>query len=144
MWSSTLYQAFQKLADRLVESTDRDSAQQSMADIAEALNLSSFAVLHFLIIQGGPPTLISIRDPGQHTIFKYASVDPVVREAIRYNQPFQWGLGFGLPVRSEREREIFEEAVKFGIRYGFTFPIHDDNGPLSGAELCDRRPSSQF
>ncbi|WP_346658839.1 autoinducer binding domain-containing protein [Bradyrhizobium sp. CW1] len=53
-------------------------------------------------------------------------------------------MGAGIwPARSEREREIFEEA-KFGIRYGFTFPIHDHNGSLSGAELCDRRPSGQL
>ncbi|MCK1335985.1 LuxR family transcriptional regulator [Bradyrhizobium sp. 38] len=141
-----MYQAFQKLADRLLESTDRDSAQQSMADIAEALNLSSFAYLALPRKPGGPPTLISTY-PGSWTALylqnKYESDDPVVRQAIRYSQPFRWGLEFGPPVRSEREREIFEEAAKFGIRYGFTFPIHDESGPLAALSFAtdDRRTS---
>ncbi|MCS3778146.1 DNA-binding CsgD family transcriptional regulator [Bradyrhizobium centrosematis] len=144
MWSSALHRAFQKLADRLAESTDRDSAQQGMADIAEALNLSYFAYLVLSDKPGGPPNLISTYPQSwtaHYLRHKYESVDPVVRRAIRDSQPFKWGLEFGPPIRSERERELFEEAAKFGIRYGFTLPIHHDNGPLAALSFAtdDRR-----
>lgn len=43
--SSTMNRAFQRFADRLTESANRDSAQQSMTDIAAAMNLSTFAYL---------------------------------------------------------------------------------------------------
>ncbi|MCK1456034.1 autoinducer binding domain-containing protein, partial [Bradyrhizobium sp. 35] len=59
---------------------------------------------------------------------RYQELDPVVRQAIIHARPFRWGPGFGPPICSDSERELFEEAGRFGIRHGYTIPIHDNRG----------------
>ncbi|WP_204514074.1 LuxR family transcriptional regulator [Bradyrhizobium canariense] len=66
----------------------------------------------------------------------YDSVDPVVRWAIRQPKPFRWGLGIEEQNRSASERTLFEEAAQFGIRCGFTFPIHDDRGAIAALSFA--------
>lgn len=142
--SSQMHRAFQNLADRLTESTDREAACQSMAEIATALNLSCFAYLVLPYEPGRSPNLISTYPPSwtaQYLRRKYESVDPVVRQAVLNDQPFRWGLGYGPPLRSDRERELFEEAARFGIRCGITFPIHDNKGAIAALTFAsDQRP----
>lgn len=119
MCSYTMYRAIQNFVDRLTESTDKDCLRRSMADIATALNLSCFAYLSLPRKCGNPPKLISTYPPtwtahylGRH----YERSDAVVSQAIRDTRPFRWGLGLEPRARSEFERELFEEAAKFGIR----------------------------
>lgn len=138
------HRAFQRFVDRLTESTEPDAVQQSMTDIAGALNLSCFAYLALPHKLGGPPKLISTY-PASWTAHyfrrKYESVDPVLRRAVRDTQPFRWGLGFGPRAQSKCERELFEEAANFGIRCGFTFPIHDNKGAIAALTFAsDDRP----
>ncbi|WP_018320874.1 LuxR family transcriptional regulator [Bradyrhizobium sp. WSM2793] len=142
-----MYRAFQKFVDRLAESTDRDAAQQSMADMAAALNLSCFAYLALPHEPGGAPKLISTYPPpwtGHYLQHRYQSFDPVVRWAIRHTHPFQWGLGLGPPVTSESERDLFEEAAKFGIRCGFTIPIHDNEGGIAAVTFATNERRIDF
>jgi len=54
----------------------------------------------------------------------------VILQALSDAEPFEWGPGVGPILGSERQRELFEEAARFGIRYGFTVPIHDPRGPV--------------
>ncbi|WP_275174800.1 autoinducer binding domain-containing protein [Bradyrhizobium sp. CSS354] len=130
---------FQRFAAQLTESTHQDAAQQSMAEVAAALKLSCFAYLAFLRGPGSPPNLISTYPPSWIAIYLqrgYESVDPVVRRAMRRPKPFRWGLGLEARNRSEAERALFEEAAKFGIRCGSTFPIHDDRGAIAALSLA--------
>ena len=48
----------------------------------------------------------------------------------------------GPPTRSELERELFEEAASFGIRCGFTVPVHDSKGSVAAVTFAadERRP----
>ncbi|MGY3146465.1 DNA-binding CsgD family transcriptional regulator [Bradyrhizobium sp. USDA 3397] len=39
---------------------------------------------------------------------------------------------------------MFEEAATFGIRYGFTFPIHDDNGGIAALSFATDEPRARF
>ncbi|WP_456640510.1 helix-turn-helix transcriptional regulator [Bradyrhizobium sp. USDA 10063] len=134
-----MYRALQRFVDRLTESPDGDAAQQSMADVAAALNLSCFAYLALPHDRGAAPTLISTY-PQCWTAYylqrHYERLDPVVGQAIRHTKPFRWGLGLGPRVRSEAERELFEEAASFGIRCGFTIPIHDDQGAIAAVTFA--------
>lgn len=121
----------QTFIDRLIESKDQTALQQSMADVAKALSLSSFAYLGLSKKEGEVPKLISTYPPGWTTHYlqrRYQELDPVVRQAIIHARPFWWGPGSGAPVRSDAERELFEEAGRFGIRHGYTIPIHDNRG----------------
>ncbi|MDH2404837.1 autoinducer binding domain-containing protein [Bradyrhizobium sp. SSUT18] len=136
--SSTMDRVFQNFAERLTESTHPDAAQKSMADVTAALKLSCFAYLTFPRGPDRVPNLISTYPSSWTALYLqrgYESVDRVVRRAIHTYKPFRWGLAFEPRNQSDSERVLFEEAAKFGIRCGFTFPIHDDQGAIAASSL---------
>ncbi|MCK1742065.1 LuxR family transcriptional regulator [Bradyrhizobium sp. 139] len=138
---------FQNFVDRLTESTDADTAQKSMADVAAALNLSSFAYLALSPSPGGLPNLISTYPSAWTALYlqrRYESVDPVVRRAILQPKPFRWGLGWAPGNMSEAERALFEEAAEFGIRCGITFPIHNDKGAIAALSFATDERRTDF
>lgn len=63
---------------------------------------------------------------------------------MRQPKPFRWGLGFEARNRSESERALFEEAEKFGIRCGFTFPVHDDKGAIAALSFASDERRTGF
>jgi DNA-binding CsgD family transcriptional regulator len=71
----------------------------------------------------------------------YEQLDPVIIQALSQPEPFEWGLGFGSLIPS-KSRQLFEEAATFGIRHGFTVPIHNDSGPVAAITFAadERRP----
>jgi acyl homoserine lactone synthase len=119
---------FQTFVDRLIESTDSNTLRQSMAEIVTALDLCCFAYLSMPSDSKATPLLISTY-PSSWTAHylqhHYERHDPVITKALREPQPFKWGLGVGPSTLSESENKLFEEAASFGIRFGFTIPIHD-------------------
>ncbi|WP_247485396.1 LuxR family transcriptional regulator [Bradyrhizobium sp. 193] len=54
------------------------------------------------------------------------------------------GLGFERLDQSEAERALFEEAGKFGIRCGFTSPIHDDKGAVAALSFASDGHHADF
>jgi hypothetical protein len=72
----------------------------------------------------------------------YERCDPVIIRAFGHPEPFEWGLGVGSSIPSNPQRELFEEAARFGIRYGFTVPIHDDRGSVASSDLRYRRTAT--
>ncbi len=145
--SSQTYAIIQTFVDRLAESVDRHAAQQSMAYITAALNLSCFAYLALPNRPRTSPTLISTYPSSWTALYlrrKYESIDPVVRRAIRQTEPFRWGLGYEQRDRSESERELFEEAAGFGIRCGLTFPIHDNGGAIAALSFATDERRANF
>nr|WP_245313807.1 LuxR family transcriptional regulator [Bradyrhizobium elkanii] len=142
--SSRTYTIIQTFVDQLAECTDCHAAQQSMAYITAALNLSCFAYLALPHRPANSPTLISTYPSSwtaRYLLRKYETIDPVVRRAIRQTEPFRWGLGYEPRDQSDSERELFEEAAGFGIRCGLTFPIHDHGGAIAALSFAtdDRR-----
>ncbi|MDH2356698.1 LuxR family transcriptional regulator [Bradyrhizobium sp. SSUT112] len=110
-----------------------------MADVTAALSLSWFAYLALPSRPGGVPNLISTYPSSWTALYLqrgYDSIDPVVRRAIRQPKPFRWGLGIEQQNQSDSERTLFEEAAKFGIRCGFTFPIHDGRGATAALSFA--------
>ncbi len=106
---------FQTFVDRLTESADPESFKRSMADIAEALDLSCFAYLSLPSKPGSEPLLISTYPSRWTTHYlqhRYDHFDPVVTQVLQREQPFEWGLGIGPPMRSKSECEQFEEAAR--------------------------------
>lgn len=118
-----------------------------MADITATLNSSCFAYLALPHAAATSPNLISTYPSSWTALYlrrKYQSVDPVVRRAIRQTEPFRWGLEFEPRDRSKSERELFEEAAEFGIRCGFTFPIHDDKGAIAALTFATHARRNVF
>ena len=138
---------FQTLVDRLVEGKDLEDLRRSMAETATALNLSCFAYLALPRSPNAAPLLISNYPSAwtSHYLQKrYERLDPVIAHVLRYTEPFHWGLGGGLTERSNLERELFEEAATFGIRCGFTIPIHDSNGAIAAVTFAADQRHSAF
>jgi DNA-binding CsgD family transcriptional regulator len=66
----------------------------------------------------------------------YERFDPVIGQALAGAEPFEWGLDLpGIPM-SKAQQELLEEAAQFGIRYGFTIPIHDGRGPVAAVTFA--------
>ena len=130
---------FQTFVDGLAESRDTESLRQSMAEIAAALDLSCFAYLSVPRDPSAEPRLISTYPSRWTTHYlrhHYERFDPVVVQALRDPHPFEWGLGIGPATYSEKERELFEEASRFGIRHGFTIPVHDSTGAVAAVTFA--------
>ncbi|MET3304452.1 helix-turn-helix transcriptional regulator [Bradyrhizobium diazoefficiens] len=138
---------FQAFVDRLVESKDAKGLGDGLAETAAALNLCCFAYLSLPRAPGALPLLIS-NYPATWTSYylqrQYERIDPVIMQALRYPGPFRWGLGVGLAASSDPERELFEEAARFGIRCGFTIPIHDSSGAIAAVTFAADERRSTF
>lgn len=142
-----MYRVFQTFVDQLNESTDLCSLKQSMTEISTAFDLSCFAYLALPQKSKGAPTLISTY-PSDWTAYylrqRYERFDPVIIQAVRGTQPFRWGVGGAPRSNSVIEHELFEEAARFGIRSGFTIPIHDSKGTVAAVSFATDEPRLSF
>ncbi|MFB6417792.1 helix-turn-helix transcriptional regulator [Bradyrhizobium tunisiense] len=137
---------FQAFVDRLVQSKNVEDLRDVMAETAAALDLSCFAYLSVPRVSSTTPVLISNYPSAwtSHYLKKrYERLDPVITQALRHPEPFQWGCGIAPATNSTAAHELFEEAAKFGIRHGFTIPVHDSNGAIAAITFAaDGRRSS--
>lgn len=117
-----------------------------MTQAAAGLDLSCFAYLSMPDQTGGQAGLISNYPSAWTTHYlqrHYERFDPVIIQALRHPEPFEWGIGVGLLVPS-KSQELFEEAARFGIRYGFTIPIHNNSGPVAAVTFATDQRRPQF
>lgn len=134
-----MHRIFQTYIDRLSESTDAKTLQESMVEATQALELSCFAYLCLPGRKGGAPQLISTYPStwtAQYLRNRYERFDPVVTQALESTEPFQWGLNLGTSILSRPQQELFEDAARFGIACGFTVPIHDGRGPIAAVTFA--------
>jgi LuxR family transcriptional activator of conjugal transfer of Ti plasmids len=142
-----MHRIFQNFVDRLSSASDTNALRDAMAKAAAALDLSCFAYLSLSSRPGESPRLISTYPSAwtKHYLQShYERFDPVIIQALGHPEPFEWGLGAGSTALSEPQRQMFEEAAKFGIRYGFTIPIHDGRGPTAAMTFATDERRSQF
>jgi LuxR family transcriptional regulator, activator of conjugal transfer of Ti plasmids len=134
-----MHRVFQTFIDRLAESADGAALRAAMTDAAAALDLPRFAYLSVPSRPNAEPGLISTYPSAWTTHYlqnRYERVDPVVTQARRRPEPFEWGPEVG-PLRLSRpQRQLFNEAAEFGIRFGFTIPIHDVCGPIAAVTFA--------
>jgi LuxR family transcriptional regulator, activator of conjugal transfer of Ti plasmids len=141
-----MHRIFQTFIDRLSESVNLDSFRDTMADVGIALDLQYFAYLSLPHRRGDKPRLISTYPSDWTTHYlrnRYERLDPVIIQALAGPEPFKWGLGIHLKKMSTAQRELLDEASSFGIRHGFTVPIHDGRGPVAAFTFAAdaRRPA---
>ena len=140
-----MHRIFQNFIDRLSSASDPDALRDAMADAAAGLDLSCFAYLSVPHRPGAAAGLVSNYPSAwtQHYLQShYERLDPVIIQALGHPEPFEWGLGAESSAPSEPQRELFERAAKFGIRCGFTIPIHDSRGPTAAVTFAadERQP----
>ena len=137
-FSVDMHRIFQTYIDRLSESTDVTALREAMAEATRALGLSCFAYLCISDQKGCAPKLISTYPTtwtAQYLKNHYERFDPVITQALEDTEPFHWGLYSGA-VLSPPQRELFEDAARFGIACGLTIPIHDGRGPIAAVTFA--------
>lgn len=55
----------------------------------------------------------------------YIRVDPVAARLLTGISPFSWD---DLPPRTVKEKQFWANAARFGLRYGYTVPVHGPRG----------------
>ena len=140
-----MHQIFQNFTDHLSCASDANDLHDAMAEAAAGLDLSSFAYLIVPRQPTNPARLISnypLTWTNHYLRQHYERFDPVIEQALGHPEPFRWGLGTEAIVRSKLQQRLFDEAANFGIRHGFTVPIHDERGPVAAVTFASdgRRP----
>ncbi|MET3225808.1 LuxR family transcriptional activator of conjugal transfer of Ti plasmids [Bradyrhizobium japonicum] len=138
---------FQRYVDGLMECHEEGQLRQSMADTAAALDLFCFAYLALPRPHAAAPVLISNYPTAwtsHYMAMEYQRSDPVIIQALREPSPFEWGNGVGPRRKSPLARQLFEEAAGFGIRCGFTIPVHDSAGAIAAVTFAADTPRPSF
>lgn len=118
---------FQTFIDALSDASDASSLLSAMEKVAAAFDLTSFAYLvasrdrrEVNLISNYPEKWTS-----HYLASGYALSDPVINRVRRMQDPFEWGDGIWPDPLMPTESRLMDEAGEFGIRCGFSFPIHD-------------------
>ncbi|SDS80953.1 helix-turn-helix transcriptional regulator [Bradyrhizobium canariense] len=140
-----MHRIFQNFVEQLSSALDAEALREAMTEASTALDLSCFAYLSVPSQPSANVELISTYPSNwtKHYLrHHYELFDPIIIQAIGHPEPFEWGLGVGSSTPTEPQRELLEEAARFGIRYGFTVPIHDNRGPVAAMTFAadERRP----
>jgi len=134
-----MHRTFQRFIDHLSSASDPDALRDAMAQAATQLELSCFAYLAVPIRQGARARLIS-NYPSvwteRYVQSHYERLDPVVIRALSHSTPFEWGLDLESIALSKSQQALFEDAAMFGIRYGYTVPIHDARGAIAAVTFA--------
>ncbi|WP_315755898.1 LuxR family transcriptional regulator [Bradyrhizobium sp. SZCCHNRI2007] len=142
-----MHRIFQNFIDALACAQNSADFSDAMATVASALELSCFA---YLALPGGherKPRLISTYPKewtSRYIESRYELIDPVITRALQTVEPFQWGAGISSNQRSSIQQQLLDEAAQFGIRIGFTVPIHDGRGPMAALTFASRRGTPVF
>jgi LuxR family transcriptional activator of conjugal transfer of Ti plasmids len=140
-----MHHIFRNFIEGLSNALDAHGFRDVMAGAAVALDLSCFAYLSIPRHPRSKPTLITnypLAWTEHYLQCHYESLDPVITRALCNPEPFKWGLGTGTVGETKPQQELFAEAAAFGIRYGFTVPVHDSQGTIAAVTFAadERRP----
>ncbi|UPJ47894.1 autoinducer binding domain-containing protein [Bradyrhizobium sp. 200] len=117
-----MHRIFQTFIDLLSGADDADAFAETMAITATALDLSCFA---YLALPQGPrrkPLIISTypRNWVTHYVHShYERLDPVIMQALKSPEPFQWGADISNRLIAPAQQEFLNETSEFGIRLVF-------------------------
>jgi DNA-binding CsgD family transcriptional regulator len=140
-----MHRIFQEFIDRLTCADDAAGFSEAMASAASAFELPYFAYLALPGRPEGKPRLISTYPSewiSHYLQSRYELIDPVIAQSLQTAEPFQWGIGMRSGPRTPIQQQLLDEAAQFGIRFGFTVPIHDGHGPTAALTFatCQRSP----
>ncbi len=133
---------------------DQVCAANSESELASALTTAAGAVdmpkIAYLCISrramDSPLLITNYPRAWEHRYFNqgYQHIDPVVRQAFTDHIPFRWGPDDTLRGLSQRQLQFFAEAAEFGLRCGFTVPIHDDIGRIGAVTFASPEKPTVF
>lgn len=142
-----MHRIFQNFMDLLLSAECSDAFAEAMASTASDFDLSCFAYLAMPRRAGKKPLVISTY-PNSWVVHyvrsHYERLDPIITRSLESTEPFQWGLDIPSRPISPAQRNFLEEANEFGIRLGFTVPIHDDDGSVAALTFAADQRRPQF
>jgi DNA-binding CsgD family transcriptional regulator len=141
-----MHRVFQVFVDHLAESVDVETLQNGMSNAAAALELNYFTYLSMPSQPNSIPQYLTTYPPGWTAHYlrnRYERLDPVIAQALSSPEPFDWGLEVAPTRLSRPQQQLFDEAASFGIRCGFTIPVHDGRGPVAAITFAagEHRPA---
>ena len=140
-------QLLQNFIDQLHAADSVPEFKDAMTTAAEALGLPRFVYLGISKRAMLSPLVITTY-PGawEHRYLSqaYQHFDPVVSRAFSDHTPFYWGTEDTLRGLSKNQLQVFDEASEFGLRCGFTVPIHDDMGRMSAVTFASSVKPTAF
>ncbi|WP_440210807.1 LuxR family transcriptional regulator [Bradyrhizobium elkanii] len=142
-----MHRVFQRFIDLLATSGDVNAFAETMAVTATALELNCFAYLALPRQHGRQPLIISTYPSSwvaHYVRSHYERLDPVVMLALKNPEPFRWGLDLSLGQITPAQQNFLNEASEFGIRQGFTVPIHDGHGPVAALTFATDQKRATF
>ncbi|MBH5384690.1 LuxR family transcriptional regulator [Bradyrhizobium diversitatis] len=142
-----MHRIFQNFIDLLASADSAVDFAQAMTVAATGLELSCFAYLALPSEVQSKPRLISTypeKWTSHYLRSRYELVDPVIIQALQTAEPFQWGIDIQPNRRSAVQQQLLDEAAEFGIRVGFTVPIHDGHGPVAALTFAAAKHSHAF
>jgi LuxR family transcriptional activator of conjugal transfer of Ti plasmids len=75
---------------------------------------------------------------------RYYQCDPIVARSVVTTLPFNWSIHEARGTLTKRQRRFFGEADEYGIRHGFTIPIHDRRNKAATLTLATADGRWQF
>lgn len=138
---------FQRFVELLSNAADVDAFAHTMAETAAALDLSCFAYLALPQKFDRKPLVVSTYPADWVTHYlhhNYERIDPIIARALQVREPFQWGRDLTPRSLSPRQQHFLCEASEFGIRQGFTVPIHDRSGSTAALTFAANQRLPKF
>jgi len=135
-----MYRVFLDYIRQLAVAEDTAALQNALKLIADSYELPTFA---YLLMPGSAKAsakLISTYPPhwtDHYLLNGYERTDPIILRSGNGIRPFDWGPDIAANGDSQTKR-FFHEAADFGIRYGFTIPLHDEFGFAAITFATDR------
>ena len=74
----------------------------------------------------------------------YANADAVFPAASAHLFPLRWDELYSDGHTTRKQRHVFDEAGDFGLKNGFTVPIHGPSGGLAALSLSGTLPRKEF
>ncbi|WP_245318538.1 LuxR family transcriptional regulator [Bradyrhizobium sp. DOA1] len=143
----TMHRINQRYIDLLFSAEHADAFAEAMAVTASELDLSCFAYLA-VPRRAGKKALVISTYPNNwvahYVRSHYERLDPIINRSLESTDPFQWGLDVPSRPISPAQRKFFDEASEFGIRLGFTVPIHDEDGAVAALTFAADQRRPQF
>ena len=135
-----MYRVFLDYIRQLAAAEDATDLQNALKIIAERYELPTFAYLLMPGTAKATAKLISTYPPhwtNHYLQNGYERTDPIILRSGKDIRPFDWSAD-SLETTDEQIRRFFSEAADFGIRYGFTIPLHDEYGFAAITFATDR------
>jgi DNA-binding CsgD family transcriptional regulator len=135
-----MYRIFLDFIRQLAAAEDATDLQNALKVIADCYELPTFAYLLMPGTAKANAKLISTYPQhwtNHYLQSGYERTDPIILRSGMDIQPFDWSADLS-ETADEKVRRFFSEAADFGIRYGFTIPLHDEYGFAAITFASDR------